>query len=442
MSNLDSLLRSFPPAGPLARVVLAASVSVLASCNGSTSSSENGGGETGSVTSETGADVTGSETGADTEVVASDHILASVVITDVGRTTYLQVTNELSGHLGNETGIEIAGQAEFFVEGRNLYVGLSEEPTWVKYEIGEDLQITEVSRMSLATFGLPNIDFGNAIVDADTAVSISSQALLAIVWNPQTMEITGTVDLGHMADPDLDLENWTTTAHDGLVYIPARWGSVLAASVAPRVHLTVVDPDALEVVAIAEDERCSSGGRIVFDEAGYGYVMGDGRNYGAQLAAQLAGDPVPENCLLRIPPGGTDFEEGYFHTIKSLTGGVESITELETNANGGGYGFAKMFHPDQLPDGVDAVDFSLWGYNAHRLWRIQLGDEPSAEPVEGAPYSIVGFAGSEVDGQLYVGESEDAGASSTVYAVDAEANLATPVFTMDGYFHGLFRLES
>ncbi|MEL6182057.1 MAG: hypothetical protein AAFS10_24060, partial [Myxococcota bacterium] len=56
-------------------------------------------------------------------------------------------------------------------------------------------------------------------------MSISSATMTAIVWNPETMTVTGTIDLPHM-DPGEDgysLENWTTVAHDGLVYVPARW---------------------------------------------------------------------------------------------------------------------------------------------------------------------------------------------------------------------------
>lgn len=370
------------------------------------------------------------------------YVVASVVISDVGRTTYVSIVPALEGHLTNEAGVEIPGNAVYLVDGASVLVGLTEEPTWVKYTLDSEGRLQEAGRMSLAAYGLAAVDFGNALVDSTTAVSVSSDALLAVVWNPEAMTITGTIDLAHLHRDGYDLENWTTNVGpDGLVYIPARWANWDEARILPSVTTTIVDPVALEVVGVAEDDRCASGGRVVFDEAGYGYVMGDGRNYAIQMIANAQGLPAPENCLLRIPPGGTDFEEGFYASIPALTGGLEVITELETAEQGTGVGFAKIFHPDRLPEGVEPVDFEFWGYNAHQTWRIELGDEPRAMPVEGAPFSAVGFSGVATEGVLYVGESEDGGASTTVYGIDPVANRMDVAFTMDGYFYGAHALR-
>jgi hypothetical protein len=44
-----------------------------------------------------------------------------------------------------------------------------------------------------------------------------------------------------------------------------------------------LDPKRLEIVGIAEDDRCCAGGRVTFDEEGYAYVMGNGRNQSVQV---------------------------------------------------------------------------------------------------------------------------------------------------------------
>ena len=194
-------------------------------------------------------------------------------------------------------------------------------------------------------------------------------------------------------------------------------------------------------MGIAEDDRCSSGGRIVFGKDGYGYVMGDGRTYSLQMFANAGGKPAPENCLLRIAPGETDFEESFFHTIPSLTGGLDAITELETAEQGDGYGFVKMFDPSQLPDDIKPVDFTFWSYPAHKMWRIELADPPVAKEVDGLPYSAVGFNGSAFRGKLYTGESLDQGGTSDVYEMDPETNQGSLRFKMVGYFYGLYELN-
>lgn len=369
------------------------------------------------------------------------YLLSSVIITDVGRTTYFSVVRELEGHLDNANAIEVPGNAVYLVSGNAVLVGMAEAPTWVKWEISETGALTQVGEMSLAAYGLAAIDFGNTLVDETTAVSVSSDSLLAIVWDPSTMTITGTVDLAHLHVDGYDLENWTTTTGpDGLVYIPGRWADWNAGSIYPEVSMTIIDPKALELVGVATDDRCASGGRAVFGADGHAYVLGDGRNYSAQMFENAGAAPAADNCVLRIPAGGTDFDPDYAFTIPELTGGLEAITELETAEQGSGVGFVKIFYPDELPADVEPVDFAFWDYNAHQLWRIELGDAPSMKPVEGAPMSAVGFPGVATRGLLYLGESEDMGANSTVYEVDPTTNEMSPAFTMDGYFYGVHAL--
>jgi hypothetical protein len=75
-----------------------------------------------------------------------------------------------------------------------------------------------------------------------------------------------------------------------------------------------------------------------------------------------------------------------------------------------------------------------------KMWRIELGDEPKAVVVQGAPFSTIGFEGSEVDGKLYSGEASEA-ATSKVFEIDPQTNVAVEKFTMDGYFYGLNKLD-
>lgn len=373
--------------------------------------------------------------------VASSYALASVVIdADGNRNTYVQTISELEGHVTNERAIEMPGNGVVMAGGGSLFVGLAEEPTWIRYSADGEGVIRESGRLSLLNQGAAAIDYGNAYVDETTAVSVLSAQAIAVIWNPTTLEITGEIDLGHLVQPGLDVEVWTTTAHDGLVYIPGRWANWDEGTIRPMVSLTIVDPKQRKVVAVAEDDRCASGGRIVFDKDGYGYVMGDGRNYSIQMFANAAGTSAPDNCILRISPGQTDFDADYFYTIPSLTGGLQSISELEGLDDGSGVAFAKMFYPDELPDGVEPIDFGFWSVPAHKEWRIELGDPPVAKEVGGAPFAAIGFGAVPFQGRLYSGESPD-GNTSEVYEVDPVANTAVKRFTMDGYFYGLFDLS-
>lgn len=368
--------------------------------------------------------------------------LGSVVIdADGNRTTYIQVINSLQGGpFNNEAAVEIPGNGVMLANGSSFYAGRVEDPTWVKYTVSPTGGIEETGRLSFLGYGAPSIDYGNVMVDEETAVSVLGAQGVAIVWDPSTMRIKGEVDLSHLYRDGYDVEVWTTVSHDGLVYVPSRWSDWEGGRIYPGVQTTILDPFNLEIVGVAEDDRCASGGRVVFDEEGYAYVMGDGRTYSSHMFANAAGETALDNCLLRIAPGEADFEEDYFYTIPSLTGGLQSISELETGAQGSGIGFSKMFYPDELPSGVEPIDFAFWDERAHRMWRIELADPPTAQEVTGAPMSTIGFDGSPFRGKLYEGESPD-GNSSTVYEIDPDANTATSKFEMDGYFYGLYELN-
>lgn len=369
------------------------------------------------------------------------YVLGSVVITPDGRTTYFQLLDDLdvAEPITNESAIEAAGNGVILVHGRHIFLGLAESPEWIRYTIGEDGVLSESGRMSLAGQGMSYIDYGNAILSDEIAVSVSSESLLATLWNPSTMEITDTIELPHLARDGYSVEVWTTLGVDGKIYIPTRWSDWEGGRIYPLVQTTIIDPVAKQIVGVAEDDRCASGGRILFDEAGYGYVMGDGRSYSAHMFDNAGGAPAAPNCILRIAPGETDFEEDYHVEVPSLTGGYESVSELEAAEQHKSTAFSWMFHPEQLPEGVEPVDFGFWSYPAFKLWSIEVGDTPTAREVEGIPFGVLGFGGSSADGKLYVGLGDTE--RSVVYEVDPETSSASERLTMDGYFYGLYRLQ-
>lgn len=383
-----------------------------------------------------GADDTGGPTG-----TRDGYVIGSVVITPDGRTTYIQVLDSLDpdGLVTNDNAIEAPGNGVVMARGADIYLGLAEAPEWVRYTVAEDGSISETGRLSLANHGFSFVDYGYAMISDDLAVSVSSEALVAVFWNPTTMEITGSVELPHLAVEGYGVEVWTTVGHDGRVYIPARWTDWAGGRVLQKVSTTILDAQTQSLLGVAEDDRCSSGGRVVFAPDGYAYVQGDGRNYSATMFENAGGAEAPPNCLLRIAPGATDFDEDYYVETMSLTGGYESVTELEYGEQGAGVAYTWLFYEEELPAGVEPVDFTFWGYPVFKLWRIDLGERPTARQISDMPAAVLGFTGSAVDGHYFIGNSED-GATTTVYEVDPADDSATARFEMEGYLYGIYRL--
>lgn len=370
---------------------------------------------------------------------AQRFVLGSISIdADGNRVSYAQIVSTLEGNFDNAQALEAPGNAVFLSHGESFFYGLAESPEWVRYSTVGGFR--ETGRLSFVGYGISSMDFANVIVDDDTAVSVLTSVAKAIVWSPSRMEITGVIDLPQLVVPGHELEAFTTVAHDGLVYVPGKWVNWDAGDVMQRVSITILDPKSLSVVGVAEDDRCGAGGRVNFDRQGYAYVMGDGRNQSMQVFSAARGEPVVHNCLLRIPPGATDFDPDWFYDIPSLTGGLDSMTELLSASLDDGYAFSMMMYPDLIPAGLDQVNFEHWDVPAYKLWRITLAEPPRAEVVEGANYSVVGFPATGAGGKLYSSESDD-GSTSSVYEVDPGTNVARLKFTMDGYFAGLHPLS-
>ncbi len=364
------------------------------------------------------------------------YVLGAVSIdADGNRISYAQIIDALSGDFTNDDGIEAQGNAVFMSHGQYFYYGLAESPEWVRYTT--DAGFKEAGRLSFLQYGIDYMDFANVILDDQTAVSVLTEQYVAVVWNPTTMRIKGEVDLSSLQKDGYTLEAFTTVAHDGQLFMPAKWVNWETLDVLQRVSMVVIDPKKLEIVSVAEDDRCGAGGRVTFDDDGYAYVMGDGRNQAMQEFAAAKGQKSVPNCLLRIAPGETDFEEDYFFEIPSLTGGLDCMTELEAPAVDSHFAFTRLQYPDRIPDGADRTMFEHWDVPAYKLWRIELGDTPKAKEVEGANFTFVGFQSSGVGGKLYTSESED-GSESTIFEIDPETNTSVEKFRMKGYFSGIY----
>lgn len=367
-------------------------------------------------------------------------LLSAITIAEDGRSTYVQFVDDLSGHIDLADAIEIPGNALFETQGDHAFVGLVDEPTWIKYGVDGDGVLVEDGRVSFAAYGWSAIDYGNTFVRDDLAVSVNTSQLQAIFWNPQDLSILGTLALPQLEEEGYGLEVSPVTSHGGLVYIPGRHVDWEQGLLKHQTMLVVVDPDARSVVRVMTDERCPVSGGPIFDADGNLYTMSDGRNYSIQMFARAAeAETIPVNCFLKQAAGADAFDDTWSYDVPELTGGHEALTTTWVADPGTGIAFAKMFYEDELPEEVEPVDFAFWGYPMGKIWVFDLNTTPpTASEVTGLPFSGIGFGAKKVGDQLMVGESADATGAQTsdVYVLDPETAEATKVFSMDGYFYG------
>ena len=387
----------------------------------------------------------GSDSGTDDKAVGPStfdgYVVADIVITDSGRTTYFMAVPELSGSFDNSGAVELAGNAEVESVGGYVFGSDTEAPVWYRYSVDTAGEIAPAGEISFAAYGWANIDYYNVFVDEGLALSVNTSLGEGIWWDPSALEILGTLDMRQMLDESFSTELFAPTVVDGRIYLPVRHADWTNYVIAHETRVMVVDTESREIVADIQDPRCPSSGSILLSPDGFAYTMSDGRNYSAQMIARATGaETVPVNCFLRFDPAdpGAGFDPDWSVDVPSLTGGREVVTNLATGAPASGVGFAQVMYEEEI-DG-EPTSFDFWGQPFSKVWRFDLREgSPSATLVDGAPFTGIGFGGHAVDGVLLMGQSTD-GATSDVLRFDPDTNTATPLFTIEGFFTKAFKL--
>lgn len=260
------------------------------------------------------------------DVSAEDDLFYLTIVTfgtEGERTTYVKTVDSLDGAVTLDDAIEVPGNGVTEIFGGSVYVGAAESPTITRYTPDVDGDLVEDGVVNFAAQGLTRYPFGSAIASSTRAFAVDSETFQIVVWNPTTMTYSESIFLNEIPGvvrDDIPAEFWTTSVHGGRLYVPVRYVDWTpgAERVPSIVKLVIIDAATLDVLGVAEDDRCANGGQPTFDAAGNAYVLGDGRNWSAELYACLADQPVPSSCLLRINAGETDFDAGYFVDVASI----------------------------------------------------------------------------------------------------------------------------
>lgn len=390
---------------------------------------------------ETGDDATGAmdthegATGDDPELYS----LGSLVLGPSGdRTLYIQTLSSLNRTaVDNASALEFPGNARHWAQGRNIFIGYGDAPKIERYTVDDQGQIHASGVLDFSNTGLAAIPAGVAFISDAKAYLFAEREHKLMVWDPSALTITGQVDLSMLAKDGLATELWNPTVADDRVYVPVRYVNWESYAVFPEVRLMVLDSRSDQVLSVLHDERCIGASQPVALDNGDVYVLADGRNYFAQLAAQQSGHPVPPTCLLRVRAGSDGFEQGYLVELPMQVG-LDAATQMWHVA--GNTAFMKMYYPAQVTDEHNVEGFNFWLNPIFKLWRVELGDAPRWEEISNAPFSMVAFGGHEVNGEFFIGETSDA-ENATVYSLGPNGEQLEPKFTMVGALRGLYRLD-
>lgn len=188
---------------------------------------------------------------------SSHYALSSITFTTEGSTTYVSLLDSLDvPHVDFDSAREFSGTADIWVHDGALYVSELETLTITRFSLS-DGQLVEGPRLSFANYGLTDFGFWlNTFVAADKAYFLNGAGEY-VIWDPQAMEIIGSIALPELA-PRASLEAFpayadrSTLVRDGLLYQPFYYTDDSFFAYDPASSIVVIDIETDQVVDVLD----------------------------------------------------------------------------------------------------------------------------------------------------------------------------------------------
>jgi hypothetical protein len=273
--------------------------------------------------------VAGAGCGSDAKDPSSDTagtqpaVLVGVIVDNPdGRNIYVGAVPDVpDGELDYSSYLEF-GNVDISTYGGWVFAWEREAATLTRYSVREDFSLfQDGEKLSFLSYGGGGEFVGGelAFISATRAYTLSSELDVVVVWNPTSMEITGTIP---MQPPDVPEGFASFAHHPAVVGDKVIWEIVSNNYEAKEIHhsvmLAVASTETDEPVRYVTDERCAGANGGHMDERGDYYVRADG--YWGHYAAY--GDQASEvqTCVLRLRAGESEFDPEYMVSMESLTG--------------------------------------------------------------------------------------------------------------------------
>jgi hypothetical protein len=211
-----------------------------------------------------------------------------------------------------------------------------------KYKRDEEGKLYEDARLTLD----PNTNPTEIIVASDTKAYVTSYmgtGLLTII-NPETMKVTGTIDISEHAVEDNNPDAGVGICRDGKLFLSLNQ-NITPRTVHENAYVAVIDVITDEVEKVIVDERVCSIGM-----AGHTNAFQDDEGniyfYSGPLAAMCG---MPEG-LLRIKKGETEWDKDFHIALQSLNGAEEGSFAMDLCYAGKGDVYCFIEKPSLIAD--------------------------------------------------------------------------------------------
>ena len=293
-----------------------------------------------------GSDAGGSDSGRPTN---SAILLAGQSVTPDDYLTYVGVLPEVPEGDVDFSKFREFGNANTYVHDGHVFV--EQDGVMQRFDVDEDLKLVDGPRFSWADFGISTANASFTVfISATRAYTFAPQLDVIVIWDPSTMERTGSIELEYPERP-AGMETWASDGY--LLGDKVVWnvfsGSFETNLAYPAITLVVADAHTDAAPTFVEDSRCLPGGPSFVDAKGDYYVHGAG-----YFGFFYAYGDVPtgtRTCALRVKAGETSFDPDFRLDYEEATG--SALNTFWINVSGDQY-FTRAWDPSvpvpEIPD--------------------------------------------------------------------------------------------
>lgn len=364
------------------------------------------------------------------------YLVGTRIFDDTTTTSYFHVLPGLGADVtfDLQQALEVPGSAKLY----SAYdlgwfaIGSGEAPIITRYELDAAGTLVPGQSMSLLGQGVTDLWDTLYFVSPTKAYYPDRPGGQLIVWNPSTMEVTGTVPLPDTLRPGyLALYGYAPIVRGNELLISVGWFDWdVTDSALPETGVVVLDTTTDSVVRFDTDTRCGGVTQPITLPSGDAYLVSSALAGAAHRLGRL--DTAP--CALRIPAGSNQLDPDYSLSLEGVTGSNLAGEPVPA----GDYVFLRAFD-DTLATMEGPM--ATWELTSQAAWRWLRWDPSASEPAQLSDMtpSTADVSWFQVDGRVYGSETTPDYSQTTLIELSAEGPIRA--LTAPGFLHGVARVR-
>lgn len=259
-----------------------------------------------------------------TPATAPAFLLGTRIWDDTSTTSYFHVLRSIDSEVTVDAAraLEVPGAAKLYsVPGLGWFaVGQGESPIITRYTLGPEDNLVAGESISLSSYGVRDLWDTLYVVSPTKAYYPDRAEGQLIVWNPSTMQVTGSIRLPQTLRPGyLAVYAYAPIVRGTQLLISVGWFDWdVADSVLPETGLLVLDTATDAVQRFDVDTRCAGVTQPIVAADGDTYLVSSAIAAAAHRLGRLATEP----CALRVRQAEDRIDPGYLMPLAQLTGGA------------------------------------------------------------------------------------------------------------------------